>query len=968
MAGSDDFTGQRIQDSYQRVLQVSSSGEIADGTGSLVQTLNVTASYAVSASHEITYELSSSYAETASFSKGFEVSGILRARKIENLDGDTDGLILASPTGFMFQMDGPVPMSLPSDFNVIGDSYFENAITASEDISASGTIYGDYIVSDAMLHARHHTVFGTTDDDRHYFTGHITSSGNISASGNIQADTIQIGDTPNTTPSYNLHIKDAASVNAVFESTGNGNTTIELQNNQTPDWKIRNKFSQGGLHFTANHHVLHLDDDGTTTISGSLNVMGEAGHITASGNISASGDIAGNTITVAGVISQSDIGHGQNILGGDLTVHGRIRSLGSDITIMSGSITASANISTSAGIIALSGSFGTGTTTITDRIHTTGKIESTTGLQAPGFTASHKLLQLGSLEDTKQELVVYGKIRQVGSGLTIMSGSITASADISMSGGSSIITETGSFNHIITDGNTIEFKNASTGAKEGSLKFDASNGLQIKDANDNNGKTKTGHITAIDELYSVGATTEISSTTFEISSPVTASGIFSASANSIFNTMDVKGALSSTNTIHSSKGISTDESLAAPGFTASAKLLQLGAADNAKQELVVYGKIRQVGSGLTIQSGSITASANISTSANIVGLTGSFGTGTTHIHDNIQTAAIVATGQVKANALRTDNFVSDGKTLQLGSADNTKQELIVYGRLQVKGSDFTIMSGSITASGDISASGNISSGFGGTGSFDHIICSQNSIEFRDRDNDNVSGFLSFDADNGLQPLTEDRSPISRVADKVVITADAGNVAHYMVFADSKSGNTTIKSDAGITYNPSSNTLTVPNIVGKASTAALADLSSATAFYGGHKGSKDTYMITPVEFVPTGLSQPAIGDGGQFVSYGKGVVTFSQVTLPLGSDIYKQPVLVTTTGAGTATVQIYMNRFDGGTGTGTLIGSGASNATIKMLGSTGQAANFDASDWYLSIIVTMHVKGNRIFSGTIGYKA
>ena len=34
MAGSNDFTGQNIQDTYQRVLQISSSGDIADGTGS----------------------------------------------------------------------------------------------------------------------------------------------------------------------------------------------------------------------------------------------------------------------------------------------------------------------------------------------------------------------------------------------------------------------------------------------------------------------------------------------------------------------------------------------------------------------------------------------------------------------------------------------------------------------------------------------------------------------------------------------------------------------------------------------------------------------------------------------------------------------------------------------------------------------------------------------------------------------
>ena len=68
-----DLTGQNIKDTYQRLLQVSSSGDIVDGTGSLY--VPPTASHAltaVSASHEITYELSSSYAETASYAIDFE--------------------------------------------------------------------------------------------------------------------------------------------------------------------------------------------------------------------------------------------------------------------------------------------------------------------------------------------------------------------------------------------------------------------------------------------------------------------------------------------------------------------------------------------------------------------------------------------------------------------------------------------------------------------------------------------------------------------------------------------------------------------------------------------------------------------------------------------------------------------------------------------------------------------------------
>ena len=64
-----DLTGLNIQDTYQRLLQVSSSGEITDGTGSLYTPISashaISASYAISSSHEITLELSSSHAETA---------------------------------------------------------------------------------------------------------------------------------------------------------------------------------------------------------------------------------------------------------------------------------------------------------------------------------------------------------------------------------------------------------------------------------------------------------------------------------------------------------------------------------------------------------------------------------------------------------------------------------------------------------------------------------------------------------------------------------------------------------------------------------------------------------------------------------------------------------------------------------------------------------------------------------------
>ena len=71
-----DFTGKNIKDTYPRIVQTDGTN-LADGTGSLFTPVSsshaITASYAlfaISASHEITFELSSSYAQTASFIHG----------------------------------------------------------------------------------------------------------------------------------------------------------------------------------------------------------------------------------------------------------------------------------------------------------------------------------------------------------------------------------------------------------------------------------------------------------------------------------------------------------------------------------------------------------------------------------------------------------------------------------------------------------------------------------------------------------------------------------------------------------------------------------------------------------------------------------------------------------------------------------------------------------------------------------
>ncbi len=60
-------------------------------------------------------------------------------------------------------------------------------------------------------------------------------------------------------------------------------------------------------------------------------------------------------------------------------------------------------------------------------------------------------------------------------------------------GGSHIIATTGSFEHIITDGETIEFNSA--GTKLGSIKFDAS-GMKVEDSSGNEGNLTATNITA----------------------------------------------------------------------------------------------------------------------------------------------------------------------------------------------------------------------------------------------------------------------------------------------------------------------------------------------------------------------------------------------------------------------------------------------------------------------------------------
>ena len=364
MAGSNDFTGQNIQDTYQRVLQVSSSGQIADGTGSLFlppsASFAISASYAVSASHEIIKEISSSHADIADGLTGqpsihvtnITASGDISAsgnifslyhRNIGNLE--VGGKAQFGSTNFV--------LNPPSTVTIAGDLKTSTHITASGNISASGTIFSNILnsVSDTQVggdllftqngasqqHVRFSQnndqiywdgsdiVISIADEDQHNFkrsglsiTGNITASGNISASGIITAATMSIGGdyTEGQSPIQfrdDVRLFDNSELRIGTGPSGGESADLKLYHDGTDsyiengsgefiilqssgDTTIKNFGIDDGVNIILDKNPVNpaVGSTGTVLISGSANPgirLDVRGHITASGDISSSGKI-----------------------------------------------------------------------------------------------------------------------------------------------------------------------------------------------------------------------------------------------------------------------------------------------------------------------------------------------------------------------------------------------------------------------------------------------------------------------------------------------------------------------------------------------------------------------------------------------------------------------------------------------------------------------------------------------------
>ena len=241
----NDFTDQNIQDTYQKVVQTEGN-LFADGTGSALsiilssQTSSMTvatASYAISASVEITHEVSSSYAQTSSYSN----------------------YLYGSP------------------------DIFVNHITASGNISASGNI----ILSQSLT-------FGAAAAEIISPTGLQIKGANANEFINLTDNYVQIfmdgsecvGVTSDGSNNGSI-ILNASSHNIdtkIVYDNGNLGFFLDANKNRV---KLRDYVTIGsGSTPNGDPNALHV-------VGSQYNI----GHITASGNISSSGDIQFNTLT-----------------------------------------------------------------------------------------------------------------------------------------------------------------------------------------------------------------------------------------------------------------------------------------------------------------------------------------------------------------------------------------------------------------------------------------------------------------------------------------------------------------------------------------------------------------------------------------------------------------------------------------------------------------------------------------------
>ena len=428
----NDFTGQNIKDSYQRVIQTDGTNT-ADGTGSLLPISfdgnNVIISGSLVAH---SYVVSESITAVSSGSTIFGNS----SDDIHQITGslDTLGPITASSdisaSGDSHIFGGNI--SIDQDIIHLGnpDTKISFADTDTLDLHTGGTIRvrlhntlnvlnQDTKVNGSLEVTGHITASNTISASGFITDGHVTASGNVSASGVVEST------------KYFIHGREVINyLNTDFLDSIDG---VIYGNNSTIEHAYY-QVSSSGLHQFLSAPVAIGGTDhfgGTARLSVDGNI-GTDSHITASGNISSSGDIIATNISASGDISSSGaISASGNIHGNAFHVDGAsvlFEAAGSTGigTFSRGTILNGSTITLGFGAIPIT---ATGPITFTGNVQLGNATSDKVSISSSLFAGSH-ITASGNIEASSY--VSASEFRTTGH--ITASGNISASGDILATG------------------------------------------------------------------------------------------------------------------------------------------------------------------------------------------------------------------------------------------------------------------------------------------------------------------------------------------------------------------------------------------------------------------------------------------------------------------------------------------------------------------------------------------------------
>ena len=422
--------------------------------------------------------------------------------------------------------------------------------------------------------AKSFVTIGANDGDVIELSGSVDvtgTNGTVTASSATLASHLHIGNSGVPISERLIHLSNSGSSTYLrLSTTANHNQVIEFHNDQEPDFQIGNYHTDGGFQIRSDNKkflIIGADDGDKIFASGSLEVSGDiSGSLTSTGSFQeirtnfirdiddpttgidfTFGDQVHHYVNSVSYIRLRDsvqdvVRINEGMADIDLEVRGDnhlllrtdatenyVEASGSLLVSGHGNITASGDISASGTAFAdkfRANQFGADTSTnnyimFNSATHTTQLVNGgTTSAEFDNgyiefnrnITGSGQISMSGTGDHTLGgNLTVHGRIRSVGSDVTIENGTITLSGNISGS-----LTSTGSFAHIVTEGDTIEFRNA--GSKIGQLKVDDGTGFSFDTSDGSDRKpVRMGNISAKEALLagSLTASADVSASSLK---------------------------------------------------------------------------------------------------------------------------------------------------------------------------------------------------------------------------------------------------------------------------------------------------------------------------------------------------------------------------------------------------------------------------------------------------------------------